>query len=811
MCRGLLVLFLAGTLNVAAATAAVPIQGRVVDQSGLALPGVTVRLMAVSGDAAQSALTGENGEYVFHAATGVYRVEAFLDGFQPAARQITVTAALQVEDLVLALGHFAQETTVVATVPTEIQPRQFGAPATIAEKVIENAPLRTNRYDDVLPLLPNVVRGPDGLISVAGARAPQGLVLLNGVPAVDVANGEPVAPVPLAAVESVQVIATGFPAEYGRSTGGVTVVNTRSGGDSVKFTVNSFTPRPRLDDGGVRGIEAWEPNMGIRGPLVRGRAWYSQALDYRYERTKVTTVAGEQDRRVKGVTSFTQMDLRARPSHMLTAWFSGQAERVDGAGLGAFTPLGTVPESRRGTWGGALVDRATLGETATLESRLEARSQSLRLRPDGFSPYVVRHDVTTGSYFATLDREALSVQASSVISRAWSGSTGQHLLKAGVSLLRATLDGSGKAQPATYLRSSGVLARRVEFLGPGSFGVDAVDVGLFVQDSWTVSNRLVADVGLRADRATRIGGGLEPRLGLTWKADEETTVTGGAGLFSDKLPLAALAFPGYQARAVTRFDAAGLPLGPPIVYGNVLADRLERAHAWRWSGQVDRRLGGGWQVRAGYQERHGDGELLVLPVDDAGRPVALLASGGESRSRSLETTIGFRPPNGRHQVYLSYVRGSARGNTNDFNQVEGTFRDPLLEPAEDAPLPTDVAHRGLVWGLFSLPSETTVAPFLEVRSGFPYSVIGEDWSYVGARNTRRYPFFASLDVIVNKMVTLPGGLRARVGIKLYNVAGRRNGRDVQRDIESPAFGRTYNALGRQVRGIFEIIWSGTRK
>ena len=32
------------------------------------------------------------------------------------------------------------------------QPRQFGAPATLSEKVIDNAPLRTNRYDDLLPL-----------------------------------------------------------------------------------------------------------------------------------------------------------------------------------------------------------------------------------------------------------------------------------------------------------------------------------------------------------------------------------------------------------------------------------------------------------------------------------------------------------------------------------------------------------------------------------------------------------------------------------------------------------------------------------
>jgi hypothetical protein len=141
------------------AVAGVRVEGRVVDQSGLALPGVTVRIAAVPVGDVQTAVTGGNGEYTFELEPGQYRLDASLDGFQPASREVRVDAAATLQDLVLSLGHFAQETTVVAELPTEIQPRQFGAPATISEKVIDNAPLRTNRYDDLLPLLPNVVRG----------------------------------------------------------------------------------------------------------------------------------------------------------------------------------------------------------------------------------------------------------------------------------------------------------------------------------------------------------------------------------------------------------------------------------------------------------------------------------------------------------------------------------------------------------------------------------------------------------------------------------------------------------------------------
>jgi outer membrane receptor protein involved in Fe transport len=183
---------------------------------------------------------------------------------------------------------------------------------------------------------------------VAGARAPQGVVLVNGVASSDVASGDPVAVVPLDAVESVQVIATGFAAEFGPSTGGVTAINTRSGADTLKFSINSFTPRPRLADGTIEGIEAWEPNTSVRGPIAKGRAWFAQSFDYRFEKTRADTVTADaQDRRQHGFTSFTQIDAKAGAGHVLTGWVNAQQEHVDGEQLGAFTPLGTCR-----TWNG---------------------------------------------------------------------------------------------------------------------------------------------------------------------------------------------------------------------------------------------------------------------------------------------------------------------------------------------------------------------------------------------------------------------------------------------------------------------------
>jgi hypothetical protein len=57
------------------------------------------------------------------------------------------------------------------------------------------------------------------------------------------------------------------------------------------------------------------------------------------------------------------------------------------------------------------------------------------------------------------------------------------------------------------------------------------------------------------------------------------------------------------------------------------------------------------------------------------------------------------------------------------------------------------------------------------------------------------------------MITLPAPMRsARIGLKLYNVIGTNDARDIQRDLARPDYGQLYNPLQRQLRGIFEIQW-----
>ena len=100
-----------------------------------------------------------------------------------------------------------------------------------------------------------------------------------------------------------------------------------------------------------------------------------------------------------------------------------------------------------------------------------------------------------------------------------------------------------------------------------------------------------------------------------------------------------------------------------------------------------------------------------------------------------------------------------------------------------------------------------MAPFLEWRSGFPYTAIDDQWVMVGAPNAFRLPHMATLDLSVARVVGLPHHLPdARVGLKLYNIASTHTERDVQTDVSRPDFGTTYDPVPRDFSIVFELLW-----
>ena len=131
------------------------IEGTITDQSGAALPGVTVDLASASLQGARSAVTSADGRYRFlSVAPGAYTVTATLSGFGRVQKKATVTLdATVTANLSMNLSTTA-EVTVTGEAPL-IDTSSTTGGSTYTAKVMSGLPLGRN-YTDVVKSNPGV-------------------------------------------------------------------------------------------------------------------------------------------------------------------------------------------------------------------------------------------------------------------------------------------------------------------------------------------------------------------------------------------------------------------------------------------------------------------------------------------------------------------------------------------------------------------------------------------------------------------------------------------------------------------------------
>ncbi len=364
-------------------------------------------------------------------------------------------------------------------------------------------------------------------------------------------------------------------------------------------------------------------------------------------------------------------------------------------------------------------------------------------------------------------------------------------------------------------RADATLAELIEFLGPTAIARNKIEFTFFAQDHWNLARRLTLDLGLRFDRDSLADENLlAPRLGLAYllTADNKTVVRAGIGLFYDKVPLNVGYFEQLQQRVVTRFAADGHTItdGPRVYVNRLDGERLRTPRSLAFNLEVDRELTRQWLVRFSYQERQGRREYILHAFEDlAGVPTLLLSPTGRSRYREFQLAATYRF---RESDFLnaSYVRSQATGNLNRFQQFFGNFEDPIIRPDEYSLLSSDVPNRFLLWGELTLPFKIMLAPVLEIRDGFPFSLIDAERNFVGPRNRAgRFPLFAALDAQLFRdfKVKAFGKVRSfRVGIKFFNLLRHFNPRDFQNNVDALDAATFYNSRGKLIRGKLSLTF-----
>ncbi|HJZ80801.1 MAG TPA: TonB-dependent receptor [Pyrinomonadaceae bacterium] len=779
-----------------------------------ALAGVVVSLSGQRSGKKLQSISDEEGIYNFAGLiAGDYQLSVELTGFKKYEQKISVQIDATVEQDILLQPEAVSASVTVKQDPTDPTKTDTNAPGVLTAAALRDAPLIDQKFQDALPLLPGVVRGPDGTLNVKGTRASQSGILMSSLNVTDPVTGNPAIELPLEAVETVHVYANPYSAEYGKFTGAVTAIETRSGSNKLRYLLTGTLPRPRLRDGHIFGIGAATPRIAVGGPIKKDKLFFFQSLEYRFVRNNVPSLEDlnlPSDIKRESVDSFSRLDYVINPEHRLTISFSLFPQKLDYFNLNTFNPIETTANFHQRGWFLALNEQATFKSGALLQSSFSAKQYDGDIFGNSGAPYVIGTSRNFGGWYDRQHRDSRRYELLEIYNLAPHKWHGTHTLKAGFNYSRTSFTGTDTSRPVTIVRANGTRYQLIDFIGGGPLAERQNEYAAFVQDNWEFNGRLTLDAGLRFDR-DRLGAqnNFAPRLGLVFlpTASERTVVRGGVGLFYDKIPLNIGAFAQYPSQRLTTFAANGVtPVDGPRLFRNTPPGDLRNPYSLAWNVQFDRQVTERLMFRLGYEERHTRREFIIEPISSANQ--LQLQSNGRSLYREFQAVARFRFQEGRN-IFLSYVRSEARGDLNDYNTYFGNLRQPVIRPDEYGRQNFDAPNRLLFWGDFALPHQIVLTPVVEWRSGFPFSAVNEQQDFVGERNAAgRFPPLFTLDVLVMKGLAIPfkgKKYHGRAGITFFNLTNHFNPRDVQNNLASPQFGGFYNSPGLSMRLKFEFV------
>src|ERR1700749_4107040 len=238
------------------------LQGAVTDPPGAVVPNAKVTVRSQATSAERTVQTDEDGNYqVASILPGVYRVEVQAQGFQTqvvAALNVEVARTV-VQNFQLTVGNVAQEITVTSDTPV-IETATTSVGTVINQRTVQEIPLNGRHFVDLGLLIPGSVTPPQNgfltaplrgqgsfAINTAGNREDTVNFMINGVNLNDPAQNQITFQPSINTVSEFKVDNSTFSAEYGRNSGAIVNIATRSGTNNYHGELFEFVRNHDLD------------------------------------------------------------------------------------------------------------------------------------------------------------------------------------------------------------------------------------------------------------------------------------------------------------------------------------------------------------------------------------------------------------------------------------------------------------------------------------------------------------------------------------------------------------------------------------
>lgn len=577
------------------------IKGKTVDEFGLAVPGVVVKVESPNLMGAKTQATDAEGRFLFiELPPGNYTVTAQAEGFATVQRpnlpvNVGRNTILTIEMPAEAEG---KELVVEDSRPV-IDTESANRGSVLTREFLDRIPAGRS-YQQAVQLTAGVSGGANP--NIGGGSSNENTYMLDGVNITDPVTGTFSLNFNFDSIEQVEVITDAFDPEYGVNLGGVINVVTRTGTNNFEFRSGIYhrngTWSPKQDwrfasdgstlspsDFGSR-FETWTVGSQISGPIVKDKAWF--IASYQMTRTLIANSGVPVPRDFDGHYAFGKLTFQPTSEHRFTVLAQSNPTTVDNVYTGGRF---IRPEAQGRQAQGGYVTSVQWDWFISPQTFLETKALLQKTYIEGYA-VACTHDRDLGYHPCEEDELENSIDFVTPgrigqfnaydsdneirydIDDRWRGSLqskfsllqvdflGTHDFKAGVEsevlVWNRTFGVNGNLvfydlNESVYNPDTIKNYYWVEYSGPFAFVSTANTLGLFIQDVWKPIDNLTFRYGTRYDRQVfrnDVGqpimntGLWGPRFSAIWDpwADGKTKVKASVGRFNAQSRLSVSSF-----------------------------------------------------------------------------------------------------------------------------------------------------------------------------------------------------------------------------------------------------------------------------
>ncbi len=496
------------------------IKGQVSDDEGGALPGVTVTLQSealIGGP--QTTTTNADGGYRFPGLPpGAYNVTFEMGGFQTVVLdQVRIIIGTTVEqNATLRLSQVSEQMVISGETPL-VDPTKPGFSTNYTQEYIENTPIARFTFFDFVQMAPasSPMRFDNTAFahSILGSNTNENMYQMDGTDLTSALTGAAWPWPNTDIIQEIEILDIGAPAEYGNYQGAVINVVTKSGGNEFHGDANFYFQTEGLtgNNAEIDGIpyhreKYTDLTAQVGGPILKDKLWFFGGVQTRREHFSHAGTPPESPVKEDDDRYFFKFTYDINKSNNLQFSLHNDYYNIPEP-VTVTKPIETALVETGSNPTPSVLLTSTLNESSILEVRYAGFYGHDIGEPQTGDYNSGRYDFYTGYYSGGIlswyDGDIWKSQVSGKVSYyADNFLGGDHDFRFGVQYTNAGTDYIYAYTNGVKFYDYGYAYPYAYFQTPYHTGGEVNSIGFFADDTFSVTDNLTLNLGIRFDRST---------------------------------------------------------------------------------------------------------------------------------------------------------------------------------------------------------------------------------------------------------------------------------------------------------------------